>query len=145
MAAAKQETKLQENSSVGKKAGYFTPAFDILYEISIHYLNSLYRRILSSRNERKYYKFLIEKATSYEQWAAAGYMLDRVEGNDIWKNENVSSDYDYKLLLDRMDILRTIRKNADVPAMIFNLRTSLSRNLAGMGDSRVHLRLNIVV
>lgn len=92
----------------------------------------------------------MDKAKSYEQWAAAGYMLDRWQGipwiwkrwiysldNDQWKNQEMSLDYDYELIRDRLNTLRTIRKNGDIPAMIFNLRTSLSRNLGDMGNPKV--------
>ncbi|KAJ3350417.1 hypothetical protein HDU91_006250 [Kappamyces sp. JEL0680] len=53
---------------------------------------------------------------------------------DEWKNLEVSRDYDYELLKDRLQILRDLRKKGDVSAMIFNLRTSLSRNLGDMGN-----------
>ncbi|KAJ3255048.1 hypothetical protein HK103_006668 [Boothiomyces macroporosus] len=80
----------------------------------------------------------MDKACSYEQWAAAGYMLDREEGRDLWKFQEKSSDYDYELIKDRLAILKTIRKNYDLPAMVFNLRTSLCRNLGDMGNQKLY-------
>jgi hypothetical protein len=97
------------------------------------------------------------KAKSYEQYAAAGFMLDRCTSmfsspliawskranrhlavdKDEWKNEEQSGDYDYELIKERLSVLRTIRKNGDIPAMIFNLRTSLARNLGDMGNPKV--------
>ena len=58
-------------------------------------------------------------------------------GLDEWKNEEKSDLYDYQLIKDRLKILRTIRKNGDIVAMVFNLRTSLSRDLANIGNERV--------
>jgi hypothetical protein len=113
------------------------PALGVILDVSTHYTQRLYDTILSSRNNRNYYKFLIRKACSYEQFAAAGYMLDREDGLDQWKFDERSKDYDYELVKDRLNILRTIRKNGDIPAMIFNLRTSLCRNLGDMGNSKV--------
>jgi TAG lipase/steryl ester hydrolase/phospholipase A2/LPA acyltransferase len=113
------------------------PAVGVVLDVSTHYAQRIYHAILSSRNNEKYYKMLIRKACSYEQFAAAGYMLDREKGLDEWKFDEKSKDYDYELVQDRLNILRTIRKNGDIPAMIFNLRTSLSRNLGDMGNPMV--------
>ena len=88
----------------------------------------------------------MQKANSYEQWASAGFMLDRLEGcafpspnsgRDEWKNHELSHDYDYELLKDRLQTLRDMRKKGDISAMIFNLRTTLSRNLGDMGNEKV--------
>jgi hypothetical protein len=113
------------------------PVVEILADVSKHYSHKLYLRMLSNRNWDRHHQFLRQKATSYEQWAAAGYMLDRTEGGDEWKFDEKSPHYDYELIKERLNILRTIRKNGDIPAMIFNLRTSLSRNLGDMGNARV--------
>jgi heme-degrading monooxygenase HmoA len=37
---------------------------------------------------------MMELATFYEQWAAAGNLLDRCEGNETWKMTEKSKDYD---------------------------------------------------
>lgn len=58
-------------------------------------------------------------------------------GKDEWKNQQECKDYDYGLIKERLQVLRTIRKNGDIPAMIFNLRTSLARNLGDMGNPKV--------
>jgi hypothetical protein len=58
-------------------------------------------------------------------------------GKDEWKNQEECKDYDFGLIKERLQVLRTIRKNGDIPAMIFNLRTSLARNLGDMGNPKV--------
>ncbi|KAJ3275222.1 hypothetical protein HDV01_000947 [Terramyces sp. JEL0728] len=108
-----------------------TPTLDVISD-------KLYHTVLANRNHKKYYQFLMDKACSYEQWAAAGYMLDREEGRDLWKFQEKSTDYDYELIKDRLAILKTIRKNYDLPAMVFNLRTSLCRNLGDMGNQKLY-------
>jgi hypothetical protein len=137
------EIKYKSESIFSKTLEYcatsLKPTVGVLKDVANHYAQRIYYHILSSRNHQKYYKFCMEKATSYEQWAGAGYMLDRCQGKDEWKNDEKSNDYDYELIKDRLFILKTIRRNADIPAMIFNLRTSLSRNLGDMGNPKVVL------
>jgi Domain of unknown function (DUF3336)/Patatin-like phospholipase len=65
-------------------------------------------------------------------------MLDRCKGYDLWKNQPASNDYDFELLKDRLTLLKTLRKNGDITAMIFNLRTNLARNLGDMGNPRLY-------
>lgn len=65
-------------------------------------------------------------------------MLDRCKGYDLWKNLPASSEYDYELLKDRLTLLKTLRKNGDISAMVFNLRTNLARNLGDMGNPRLY-------
>ena len=86
----------------------------------------------------------MEKANCYEQWAAAGYMLDRCEGKDAWKEHEKSKHYDYGLVKDRLESLRNIRKEGDNESMMYNLRTSISRNLGDMGNQDV-TRADVVV
>ena len=114
------------------------PPIEIFTDVFSHYSHKIYLMLLTTRNDKKHYRFLRDKATSYEQWAAAGYMLDRIEGNNSWKQDEKSKYYDHKLVRERLNILRTIRKNGDIPAMIFNLRTSLSRSLGDMGNPMLY-------
>lgn len=49
-----------------------------------------------------------------------------------------SPDYDWELIKNRLDQLREIRAlNKGQSAMIFALRTSISRNLGDMGNPKV--------
>ncbi len=65
-------------------------------------------------------------------------------GRDEWKNHELSHDYDYELLKDRLQTLRDMRKKGDISAMIFNLRTTLSRNLGDMGNEKVYSALPLM-
>jgi TAG lipase/steryl ester hydrolase/phospholipase A2/LPA acyltransferase len=136
MAAVHSSTNEEKYSRV-------TELLDDLKDISLTALDAMYKYMLTNRNDKKHYEFLMEKASMYTQWASAGFMLDRTQKKDIWKEQEFSTEYDYELLKDRLTILKTIRKNADVSAMLFNLRTSLSRNLAGMGNPMLYEKSNV--
>ncbi|KAI9262753.1 acyl transferase/acyl hydrolase/lysophospholipase [Sporodiniella umbellata] len=98
----------------------------------------LYKKLVNS-NLRSQYEHLLKTATTYEEWAEAAVELDRLEGLNEWKEDMASPDYDWELVKARLDQLREIRKlDKGQAAMIFALRTSLSRNLGDMGNSKLY-------
>ncbi|KAJ4358450.1 Lipase 5 [Didymosphaeria variabile] len=77
-------------------------------------------------------------AESYDDWKAAATELDTLEGNDAWKMEDKSSEYDAELVKVRLGQLDEARLNCDVKRMLFLVRTTLTRGLGGMGDLRLY-------
>lgn len=63
--------------------------------------------------------------------------MDTLEGNDAWKFEDESLEYNAALVAGRLKQLDDARISCDVKRMLFLVRTSLTRGLGGMG----HLRL----
>lgn len=57
-----------------------------------------------------------------------------IEGNDKWKQEPSSDDYNPKLIKERLRILDEARESGDIQAMMYHIRTSLSRDLGGMDN-----------
>ncbi|KAI8922596.1 hypothetical protein BC831DRAFT_475066 [Entophlyctis helioformis] len=115
-----------------------SPTANVISDVSLFYSRRLYRHLLRQRDPKRHFHYLMDIATSYEQWAAAGYMLDRCEGKDEWKNTEGSDDYDHGLVRDRLDMLRGIRKAGDTATMMFTMRTSLIRNLGDMGNPKLY-------
>jgi TAG lipase / steryl ester hydrolase / phospholipase A2 / LPA acyltransferase len=64
--------------------------------------------------------------------------LDILEGNEEWKNDPQSLDYDYKLVTERLAELDEARTNCDVKRMLHLLRTVLTRDLGDMGNIRLY-------
>lgn len=69
--------------------------------------------------------------------------MDELEGNDAWKLEDESDEYNAALVAERLEQLDEARLNCDVRKMIFLLRTSLTRGLGGMGDLRLYKHSHI--
>lgn len=78
------------------------------------------------------------QAKSYEEWKSVATKLDTLEGNDAWKLEAESHEYDVALVTARLKQLDDARINCDVKKMLFLIRTSLTRGLGGMGDLRLY-------
>ncbi|KAI1771262.1 patatin-domain-containing protein [Hypoxylon cercidicola] len=83
------------------------------------------KQILSAR---------LQSAESYKEWDAAARELDILEGNEEWKSDTSTGDYNPGLLEVRLRELDDARANCDMRAMMHLIRTSLSRDLGGMGN-----------
>ncbi|KAF2476593.1 patatin-domain-containing protein [Lindgomyces ingoldianus] len=80
----------------------------------------------------------MRNAESYEEWKSAATELDTLEGNDVWKLEDDSPEYDAPLVAARLKQLDDARLSCDVKKMLFLIRTALTRGLGGMGDLRLY-------
>ncbi|KAF2735145.1 patatin-domain-containing protein [Polyplosphaeria fusca] len=94
--------------------------------------------------DRKQLLYLrMKNAESFEVWKAAATELDTLEGNDLWKNEDYSEQYNFELVAARLKELDDARLSCDVKRMLFLIRTSLTRGLGGMGDLRLYKHSHI--
>ncbi|KAI0882392.1 patatin-domain-containing protein [Annulohypoxylon maeteangense] len=83
------------------------------------------KQILSAR---------LQSAESYREWDAVAHELDILEGNEEWKLDISSGDYNPDLLEKRLKELDDARAYCDMRAMMHLIRTALSRDLGGMGN-----------
>ena len=72
------------------------------------------------------------------QWEAASLELDRFEGNNAWKREFSSPDYNPQELLAQLNHLEDARIGGDVKRMLHLIRARLSRNTAQMGNLKLY-------
>ncbi|KAF7541163.1 hypothetical protein G7054_g872 [Neopestalotiopsis clavispora] len=83
------------------------------------------KQILSAR---------LQHAQTWQQWDRAAHELDELEGNEDWKRDNSTGDYDPDLIQERLEALDQARTNCDLRAMLHLVRTALTRDLGGMGN-----------
>jgi TAG lipase/steryl ester hydrolase/phospholipase A2/LPA acyltransferase len=76
----------------------------------------------------------MHNAESFGQWDAAAHELDILEGNEKWKADTLAGNYNPELLETRLKELDVAREAGDMRAMMHVVRTSLSRDLGGMGN-----------
>ncbi|KAB5584966.1 acyl transferase/acyl hydrolase/lysophospholipase [Coniochaeta sp. 2T2.1] len=76
----------------------------------------------------------IQNARTMHEWDAAARELDHIEGNDEWKADPTTGDYSPDLIEMRMRELDEARTNCDIRAMLYLVRTALSRDLGNMGN-----------
>ncbi|ORZ40019.1 hypothetical protein BCR44DRAFT_115525, partial [Catenaria anguillulae PL171] len=75
---------------------------------------------------------------TYPQWRTVAQQLDRALGNDNWKADPESSEYDHRLIHNRLSKLRNDRLAGDVISSMYSLRSGLLRNLGGISDPRLY-------
>lgn len=83
------------------------------------------------------------QAETYNEWRAAATDLDNLEGNNSWKDEDESPDYDAALVASRLQELDEARLSCDVRKMLFLIRTALTRDLGNMGRLQLYKHSHI--
>jgi NTE family protein len=76
----------------------------------------------------------MQKARSYGAWLTAAEELDRVEGNDVWRENEASPLYDHKLVSEHLSLLRRLREDKDVDRLARTLQESLHRHLGEISN-----------
>ncbi|KAI9816006.1 MAG: hypothetical protein M1827_001998 [Pycnora praestabilis] len=94
-------------------------------------------------NRRQIIQLRLREATSYEEWRLNASELDMLEGNDDWKDETDSSEYDRTLVEGRLKQLDEARISCDVGRMLFLIRTALTRGLGDMGNIKLYKHSHI--
>ncbi|KAF2031240.1 patatin-domain-containing protein [Setomelanomma holmii] len=80
----------------------------------------------------------MKEADTYDEWRAAAVELDALEGNDPWKEEDASPEYDAALVAARLKEWDDARLSCDVQTILHLLRTRLSRDFGGIGDRQLY-------
>ena len=52
-------------------------------------------------------------------------LITRELGNDLWRQNPVNKHYDYKLIHSRLQALMEAQENADVPGLIYIIRSGI--------------------
>ncbi|RDW87393.1 patatin-like phospholipase-containing protein [Coleophoma crateriformis] len=95
-------------------------------------------RIQRTEERRQILSLRMKNAETADQWKAAARDLDDLEGNESWKHDPDSPDFDAVLVEARLKQLDKARTDCDTKAMLNLVRTSLSRDLAGMGNIKLY-------
>jgi len=89
-------------------------------------------------NEKQVLTDQLEKAKSYEQWHDIALKLDHSQGNDIWRMDPASSDYDYKLIAFLVFKLEQLRRKNNITDLMEVLRSGLIRNMGSIASSELY-------
>lgn len=80
---------------------------------------------------------------SYEEWSSCANELDALEGNNTWKETFECSEYNPRLVEERLRQLEEARITCDVARMLFLVRTALSRDLGNMSNASLYRHSHI--
>lgn len=80
----------------------------------------------------------LAQAADYETWREAASALDRAEGLDDWKADEVSDSYDWRLIRSRLRQIRTYRAEGSVARLVHHLRQGLHWNVGNIGNPELY-------
>ena len=80
------------------------------------------------------------QAVDYAEWHGAAEDHDRLTGALEWMGEADSSDYDWRLLKSRSELLRSLRRKGDIARLIFYLHEELHGKLGNMANPALYGR-----
>ncbi|KAK4659373.1 triacylglycerol lipase [Podospora pseudocomata] len=86
------------------------------------------------------YLSALHSARTFEQWEEAALNLDTLLGLDLWRNNPVSSHYDFKLINERLVSIEIARETGDVHSLVNLLRSGLVRNLGNITATKLYNR-----
>lgn len=82
----------------------------------------------------------IADARRFEEWEAAAYHLDEIQGYDLWRQNATSKYYNYRLIHQRLTALIEAHEDDDMLGVIGLLRSGLVRNLGNITTPRLFNR-----
>ncbi len=78
------------------------------------------------------------EAADYGEWSEAAREHDRLSGAEEWKSEEETPLYDWQLIRSRVRLLRRLRKDGDIPRLVFYLHEELHGNLGNMANPALY-------
>lgn len=81
---------------------------------------------------------VLRHAGSFEEWEEAALHLDNLLGLDLWRYNQVSRYYDYRLINERLDSLAIAREEQDIQGLVNLLRSGLVRNLGNITATKLY-------
>jgi len=91
-----------------------------------------------SRQQHEEFSSRLEHATTYAEWREAATALDNLEGLGAWKRDMRSPDYDYRRIAAHLWRLRRLYDAKDIRALMWFLRSSISRNMVGITNHSLY-------
>ncbi len=80
----------------------------------------------------------IANASTYAEFTAASLSYDMAAGNNKWKYNDESKEYDYKLVRKRLERIRQARMNQDAVGLMYMLHEGIHGNLGNIANPNLY-------
>ncbi|KAH8147848.1 uncharacterized protein LAJ45_07948 [Morchella importuna] len=108
-----------------------TSIYALFIEVFIFWRNKL-RAWYRKKKPKECLLEELSHAETYEQWQDTAIKLDAELGNDLWRHDPTSTDYDYQFIRDSLRRLKEARKDGDIVRLVNLVRSGLLRNLGNI-------------
>lgn len=88
--------------------------------------------------KRERLKRELRDVNSYAEWKQLAIELDKANGLEAWKRNDVSHEFDHVEIRRRLDKLRKYRLGGDDHALLFTLNEGIHGNMGGMGNPELY-------
>ncbi|XP_053992836.1 uncharacterized protein LOC128883958 isoform X2 [Hylaeus volcanicus] len=122
----------------------------ILFDLMLFFLMKLFSRFViclqyatnKSLKERKARKLLrqMEKATTYSQWIKLAEVYDVMHEKMHWRENPVSSLYEWKRVQEHTEKLREARLNQNIETLMVLLRLCCYRDFCGISNKKLYTK-----
>ncbi|WP_018690705.1 DUF3336 domain-containing protein [Algicola sagamiensis] len=85
----------------------------------------------------------IDHAKTYSEYREACLAYDHATRNQEWKEDDISKEYDYKLIRRRLSRLRTARANQDASTLMYILHEGIHGNLGNISNPHLYRHTKI--
>lgn len=82
----------------------------------------------------------IDNAENYQAYMEACQQYDQLSGNEDWKLEDTSNDYDYQLIRKRLKRIREAKAQNDVSKLMYILHEGIHGNLGNIANPVLYER-----
>ncbi|PYI01741.1 patatin-like serine hydrolase [Aspergillus sclerotiicarbonarius CBS 121057] len=123
----------------GTLCGLFAAVLSMMLDVALFWKE----RLLSwwrSKSPQKRLQHALATALTFEEWEEAAFELDELLGMDLWRQNQTSRHYDYRLISGRLESLMNARAEEDILNLVNLLRSGLLRNLGNITSPKMFLR-----
>ena len=111
---------------------YALANFSLTLDSAMFMQASVSRKLISQRLKD------LDQASDYRAWHEIASELDRLEGNQAWKQDDTSEDFDHLLIKERLAQMRSLRQRGDVRQLVFSLHEGLHGNLGNISNPALY-------
>ena len=117
----------------------FWEVTDVVSEVS-EKVYSVFMDWIWEQGEIMIWNRRMQRAKDWKSWEFSAKKLDELRGMEDWKKRDASTLYDYKLLKRRLRLIRNMRENENIEALVHHLRSGLLRGLGGCLNPELYKR-----
>ncbi|KAL1959198.1 hypothetical protein VTO42DRAFT_2703 [Malbranchea cinnamomea] len=85
----------------------------------------------------------LENALTLREWLEPASELDELDGNDDWKADPHSDEYDYMTVKARLELLEGALLSDDIDSVAYTMRESLDRSVGNITNPRLYTHSRI--